>query len=220
MLRSRFIRVTSRVFQTTAMGLLALAAVGGLAGEASADYLYPQTITSSTGSFGTQTGTVGVGNTASTLGSPNGAFIQFGAGSSLTLDFATLLSGPAELRLFTYDDLYPATASVEVSADDSNYTTVASSVSDANGTKTGNAYPFVSIAVNAAFRYVRITDLGTSAAPYHNLGFDLDAVRAATIAVPELSSINLMAGAMLGVLGYGGWRRKSAVGPRLDGATD
>lgn len=188
---------------------LAVVLVLALARPGAAGFMYAQSVTSSTGSFGTGGGNVGAGNPVLTLGPPDGQFIQFGDKSSLTLEFATTSSGPTLLNLFTADNLYPATARVEVSADNSSYTLVAASVSDTNGTISGNFHPSVTLSVDVPFQYVRITDLGTSPAPFQNLGFDLDAVgwEPASATVPEPSSIVLLG---MGGVGFAvnGWRRR------------
>lgn len=194
-----------------------VAFVLALASPCAADFMYAQSITSSTGSFGTGGGVVGAGNPALTIGPPDGQFIQFGDKSILTLEFATASSGPALLRLFTIDDLFPAAASVEVSADDSAYTLVAASVSDANGTISGNFHPSVTLSVDVPFQYVRITDLGTSPPPVQDLGFDLDAIgwepARSPDAVPEPTSLTLFALVLLGLLGRAGlrWWGRSAL---------
>lgn len=200
----------SKLKTTTA--LLALAAVSCLTANTSADFIYAQSISDSSGSFGTGGGVVGAGNPELTLGPPDGQFIQFGFASSLTLDLATISSGSTLLALFTADDLFPATARVEVSADNSLYTLVANSVSDANGVALGSFHPFAPVPIDIPFRYVRITDLGTSPAPFQSLGFDLDAVGVEAAATPEPSSIMLFAIASIGVLGLARRRRTDAAG--------
>jgi hypothetical protein len=184
--------------------VLALAAVCCLGGRASAGLIYAQSVTSSSGTFGTGSGVPFAGDPVVTLGAPDGNFVQFGFDSSLTLDFGTTSSGPALLQIFTIDDLFAATASVAVSADNNTYSLVAASISDANGTLSGTFHPFATVPVSIPVRYVRITDLGTSPPPFQDLGFDLDAVglEQQPSVVPEPGGLTLFGLGLLGLAGY------------------
>ncbi len=182
-------------------GFLALAAFSCFGGRASADYIFAQSIESSTGSAGD-------GTFSETLGAPDNLFVQFGYQSSLTLDFGTMFSGPNVLDLFTIDNVEPATARVEVSADASTFTLIAASVRDDNGTATATFHPFVSVSADVPFRYVRITDLGTSTA-HPNLGFDLDAIGVEQpSAAPAPANFSLVGCGAAVLAGYAQLRRR------------
>ena len=172
---------------------IAALALAGLALPALAITQYATTITSSTGSF--------AGNPSAALFAPDSSIVQFGSGSVLVLDFGVLSSAPTQLRIVTIDDILPATARIEVTADLLSYQLVAASMTDANGVRVGNVYPGVTFSVASAYRYVRISDLGTSPPPYQNEGFDLDAVVRA--AVPEPSALSFWLGGFPIVIGAG-----------------
>ena len=99
------------------------------------------------------------------MDAPDASFIQLGSGSSIVLDFGSLSAGTTSLLVFTFDDLYEATAKVEVNADNSSYDLVAGSVTDTQGTQSGTFYRFASFDVTSSYRYVRITDLGPRRRP-------------------------------------------------------
>ncbi|MFO1094009.1 MAG: PEP-CTERM sorting domain-containing protein [Planctomycetaceae bacterium] len=189
--------------------MLILACFGlGSVSEVRAGYIYADSVYSISG-------TIVDGNPDPTaLGPPdvvlgNSGGIQFGAGAALTLDFGSLLSAPGTLSIFTFDNDFPAAASVEISADGSLFSLVAASVIDTNGVTAPPFYPHADFSITTPFRYVRLTDLGDAG------GFDLDAVgylESDVAEVPEPASLTLLG---LGALGFSGIRRRRSPTPKL-----
>ncbi|MDX2038130.1 MAG: hypothetical protein SFX72_15890 [Isosphaeraceae bacterium] len=115
------------------------------------------------------------------LGAPDLRIIQMvDGGGTLVLDFGMMLSA-GTLSIFTYDDLFPASARVEVSADADIFTVVAPILWDTNG-PIGPPFPHVDVAVGMPFRYVRFYSLESDP------GFDIDAVGFS--ALPEPSTFS------------------------------
>ncbi len=160
--------------------------------DAHASFVYATSVNSSTGTFS------GSSNTLLTLGAPDGDIVQFGNGSTLTLDFGGLLSTPGTLSIFTYDDIFPAAASIALSADGISFAGLTSSLVDTNG-PTGPPFPHADFSISAPFRYVRFIDLIDPEETFLDAGFDLDAVEFESTAVPEPSSLSLLGLAAFGL---------------------
>ncbi len=156
------------------------------------------TMTASASSAATLYAVGATPNVPVTLGAPDGAFYQFADHQAITFDLGMLTSGPSLLQVFTLDDISPASAMLEVSADDSAYSLVAATMFDTNGTvQAGPVYPSADFLVTDPFRYVRITDNADGAA--RNLGFDLDAVGVSAVPLP--AAVWLLGGAFAGIAG-------------------
>ena len=120
----------------------------------------------------------------STFGAPDGAFVQFADNEVVTFDFGSTTTGPSVLQVFTFDDIAPASAKIEVSVDNSTFSLLSSTVFDTNGTvQPGPVYPSSDFVVGQLFRYVRVTDNADGSA--RNLGFDLDALGVGTHCIEE-----------------------------------
>ena len=122
------------------------------ANAASASTIHAVAVTSSSGGFSAPL--------SRTIGAANGTFVQFGEGSSVVLDFGSASTVSTLLDIFTFDDVLPAFARLEVSIDNSVFNLVAANFSDANGVVEAGVYPSAQFPVASLYRYVRITDLG------------------------------------------------------------
>ncbi len=140
---------------------------------------------------------------------PTSNFIQISDNSSITLVFidnVALSDGStsgADLRIYTYDLLYPGAAMIEVSADGVTFLTLsAPPLNDLARTCLGDNSQFCNYddnlagyidldfdAVGLSFvTHVRITDLSASIdgeSVYPDLGFDLDAIEALNPGLPR-----------------------------------
>jgi hypothetical protein len=108
---------------------------------------------------------------------PDYDFIQISDNSSITLKFVDNKAVPTgdtnpDIQIHVYDDLFPATATIEVSQDGTTW------VSLGNYPDTADVDLNIEGTGLAEVKYVRLTDLVAGGDPYPTLGFDLDAVEA------------------------------------------
>lgn len=108
---------------------------------------------------------------------PTSNFIQISDNSSITLKFVDNKAVPTgdtspDIRIHVYDNLFPATATIEVSQDGTTW------ISLDNHPDTANVDLNIEGIGLTEVKYVRLTDLEATGDPYPTLGFDLDAVEA------------------------------------------
>ncbi|HEX7456681.1 MAG TPA: hypothetical protein VF303_04425 [Candidatus Nanoarchaeia archaeon] len=104
-------------------------------------------------------------------------FIQISDNSSITLKFVDNKAVPTgdtnpDIRIHVYDDLFPATATIEVSQDGTTWYSLG------DFPDTANVDLNIESTGLAEVKYVKLTDLVAAGDPYPTLGFDLDAVEA------------------------------------------
>lgn len=122
-------------------------------------------------------------NKPETLGAADGTFYQFADFEAITFDLGFTTMGPSLLEIFTFDDIAPASAKVEVSSDNINFSLVANEVFDTNGTvQAGPIYPSAGFNINSSFRYIKLTDNADGSA--RDFGFDLDAIGVSPVPLP------------------------------------
>lgn len=182
------------------MVTLASAATLGVsfAGSAEAAFLYPDSVEEILGTFGAPVSlSTSTTEAEVTLGNPDGQFIQLSDNTQLTLKFSTLLPGVGTLRVHTFDDLFPAAAKIEVSADNSTFMELSPPVTSV-GFFDDSSTGFFDISLNLAsgFQFIRFTDLASSIDGDDfnggSLGFDLDAVGYKADVPEPTSSLGLL----------------------------
>jgi hypothetical protein len=112
---------------------------------------------------------------------PDQDFIQISNNTVITLQFVDnkAIDGAGnDIRIHTYDNLFPSSAKIEVSADNSTYLEVIPSVDD-----TADVDLEIPNSISEV-RYVRITDLVTPGEEFPDLGFDIDAMEALNNSAP------------------------------------
>lgn len=107
---------------------------------------------------------------------PDADFIQISEGSAITLQFTDNKAIPgsgADIRIHTYDGIFPSNAKIEVSQDGITFFQVSASSVD-----TADVDVDIESSGLTQVFYVRITDLVTPDEEFPTLGFDLDSVEA------------------------------------------
>jgi len=177
---------------------------------------FASAVTNVTGSFSSSNGAGGPDPDGAlvTLGAPDRRFIQIYDNASVTLDFGSLISVRAVMRVYNIDLPYPAAAKIEVSADNVFFTVLAPPAGTLWYDNHPSGYFDIPLSPGAGgeMRYVRFTDLPPDVDGDTSIaGFDLDAVSVS--AVPEPSTTALMAAGLL-VAGVVGARRRRRTGAR------
>lgn len=112
---------------------------------------------------------------------PDQDFIQISNGTAITLQFVDnkAIDGAGnDIKIHTYDTLFPSSAKFEVSSDGTNFFEALASAPDTADVDLEIPDSLTEV------RYVRITDLVTPGEDFPELGFDIDAVEALNNAAP------------------------------------